>query len=139
MTNTRSQGMENGAAVTSNLTGTQQDVDLSHFLLIEKSSRHAELQWTSCSDLSHSSVDIGSLFLYFIPRIVQIPGSFGIQSLITLKVIDITLTLHSTWHIMSQDWHQENSSVQRKEQGTLVALTHCLSYLALLVVGIPPR
>ena len=44
MTNTRSQGMENGAAVTSNLTGTQQDVDLSHFLLIEKSSRHAELQ-----------------------------------------------------------------------------------------------
>lgn len=41
---TRSQGMENGAAVTSNLTATQQAVVLAHCLLIEKSSRHDELQ-----------------------------------------------------------------------------------------------
>ncbi|KAK7350764.1 hypothetical protein VNO77_09697 [Canavalia gladiata] len=42
--NTRSQGMENGAHVTPSLTAMQQAVILAHCLLIEKSSRHDELQ-----------------------------------------------------------------------------------------------
>ncbi|GAU16836.1 hypothetical protein TSUD_367830 [Trifolium subterraneum] len=41
---TRSQDMENGASVTSNLTSLQQAVILANCLLIEKSSRHVELQ-----------------------------------------------------------------------------------------------
>lgn len=41
---TRSQDMENGAYVTTNLTATQQAVILAYCLLIEKSSRHDELQ-----------------------------------------------------------------------------------------------
>lgn len=41
---TRSQDIENGAYVTSNLTAAQQAVILSYCLLIEKSSRHDELQ-----------------------------------------------------------------------------------------------
>ncbi|KAG5046051.1 hypothetical protein JHK86_015457 [Glycine max] len=41
---TRSQGMENGAHVTPSLTATQQAVILAYCLLIEKSSRHDELQ-----------------------------------------------------------------------------------------------
>ncbi|KAK2445164.1 Protein prenylyltransferase superfamily protein [Trifolium repens] len=41
---TRSQDMENGASVTSNLTSIQQAVILAYCLLIEKSSRHDELQ-----------------------------------------------------------------------------------------------
>ncbi|TKY73746.1 Tetratricopeptide repeat protein 27-like [Spatholobus suberectus] len=41
---TRSQGMENGAHVTPSLTATQQAVILACCLLIEKSSRHDELQ-----------------------------------------------------------------------------------------------
>lgn len=41
---TRSQDMENGASVTPNMTATQQAVVLAYCLLIEKSSRHDELQ-----------------------------------------------------------------------------------------------
>ncbi|KAK7316881.1 hypothetical protein RJT34_00661 [Clitoria ternatea] len=41
---TRSQGMENGAHVTPTLTATQQAVILAYCLLIEKSSRHDEMQ-----------------------------------------------------------------------------------------------
>jgi len=41
---TKSQDMENGASVTSNMTATQQAVVLAYCLLIEKSSRHDELQ-----------------------------------------------------------------------------------------------
>jgi len=41
---TKSQGMENGAHVTPSLTATQQAVVLAYCLLIEKSSRHDELQ-----------------------------------------------------------------------------------------------
>ncbi|KAJ1386499.1 Tetratricopeptide-like helical domain superfamily [Sesbania bispinosa] len=43
-TTTMSQDMENGAHVASNLTATQQAVILAYCLLIEKSSRHDELQ-----------------------------------------------------------------------------------------------
>lgn len=41
---TKSQGMENGAHTTPSLTATQQAVILAYCLLIEKSSRHDELQ-----------------------------------------------------------------------------------------------
>lgn len=41
---TKSQGVENGAHFTPSLTATQQAVILAYCLLIEKSSRHDELQ-----------------------------------------------------------------------------------------------
>ncbi|CAI8599165.1 unnamed protein product [Vicia faba] len=63
---TRSQGMENGAAVTSNLTAMQQAVVLAHCLLIEKSSRHDELQrWDMAPFIE--AID-SQQFSYFIIR-----------------------------------------------------------------------
>ncbi|QHN98153.1 hypothetical protein HN51_045906 [Arachis hypogaea] len=65
-TKTGSQGIENGAQTTPNLTATQQAVILAYCLLIEKSSRHDELQrWDMAPYIE--AIDSQHLF-YFIIR-----------------------------------------------------------------------
>nr|XP_025615897.1 tetratricopeptide repeat protein 27 homolog isoform X2 [Arachis hypogaea] len=65
-TKTGSQGIENGAQTTPSLTATQQAVILAHCLLIEKSSRHDELQrWDMAPYIE--AIDSQHLF-YFIIR-----------------------------------------------------------------------